>query len=371
VYKELSFIKPQELYPAQSGQPTGQLLDVRAPIEVERGAMPYSIFEPILTNEERHQVGICYKEKGQQAAIDLGYALTEPYLESRIVSWKKICEASPTAVACWRGGLRSKLTTEFIGRSDVLRIEGGYKALRNYVMGRLEPVVNKKQIVVLTGLTGSGKTELLRDQVSGFRGQKKPFDRNPKPETRNLEILDLEAEAQHRGSAFGKLGTQPSQATFENHLATKLLLSPHKTILLEDESKSIGRVWIPDVLFTAMCNAPIIVLDISLEERIQNIFEEYVKEATLSYGLEAIKQKLETNLLRLYQKLGWNTTSACVDSLHRAEDNWLEPSAHCHWIKTLLTQYYDPLYKKSLLRYERPVLFQGSREECLGFIEKQ
>jgi tRNA 2-selenouridine synthase len=359
----MALITPENLYPAGAGLPSFQLLDVRAPIEIERGAMPYSAFEPILTNEERHKVGICYKEKGQQAAIELGYALTEAHMPQRIESWRKICKTAPTAVTCWRGGLRSKLTTEFIGRSDIPRIEGGYKALRNFVMRNLEPVVAKKQFVVLTGLTGSGKTKLLRGRLEG-QGLNHPLTPSPQ----SLAVIDLEAEAHHRGSAFGKLGPQPSQATFENHLATKLLLSPHRIVLLEDESRAIGGVWIPEVLFHAMGNAPLIILEVPLEDRIQNIFDEYVKDPTILYGLEATKQKLEANLLKLYQKLGWNTTSACVENLHRAETNWLEPSAHCLWIKTLLTQYYDPLYKKSLLRHQRVVLFRGSREECLAYI---
>ncbi len=353
----MAAIKPQELYIANSSWPNFQLLDVRAPIEVERGAMPYSVFEPILNNEERHQVGLCYREKGQEAAITLGYELTAPYMPKRIESWRKTCEAAPTAIACWRGGLRSKLATEFIAGSNVTRIEGGYKALRNYVMKQLETTVDHKDFFILTGLTGSGKTKLLRDARLDH--------------SQTLGILDLEAEANHRGSAFGKQGQQPSQATFENGLATKLLLSPYKHILLEDESRSIGRVWIPEILLQKMCEAPVIILDVALEERVQNIFLEYVQEPTLNQGLEITRQTLESNLLRLYQRLGWEKVKACVDGLDQAQESgtWNLASAHHYWITTLLTEYYDPVYKKAFGKYQRPSLFTGNFKECLDYID--
>ena len=225
-----------------------------------------------------------------------------------------------------------------------------------------------KKFIVLTGLTGSGKTKLLRFQVSGFSSQ--GFYRNPKPETRNLGVLDLEAEANHRGSAFGKQGQQPSQATFENSLATKLLLSPYSSILLEDESRSIGRVWIPEILLEKMCEAPVIVLDVALEERVQNIFTEYVLEPTQQQGLEVTRQNLESNILRLYQRLGWEKVKACVDSLDQAQESeWLEASAHSFWIAILLTEYYDPVYKKAFGKYQRPIQFSGNFRECLDYIQ--
>ena len=146
--------------------------------------------------------------------------LTAPHMPKRIESWRKTCQAAPTAIACWRGGLRSKLAAEFIASLNVPRVEGGYKALRNYVMTQLQITLGHKDFFILTGLTGSGKTKLLRDTK---------FNPN-----QTLDILDLEAEANHRGSAFGKQGFQPSQATFENSLATKLLLSPSKTIVLKN-----------------------------------------------------------------------------------------------------------------------------------------
>ncbi len=357
----MTVVTPSDLYVAGTKKALFQLLDVRAPLEVEHGAMPGSLFEPILTNQERHAVGLCYREKGQQAAIELGYALTAPYLPGRIEAWRKACEAAPSAVMCWRGGLRSKLACEFIARNDVPRIEGGYKALRKFVMSQLEPSLEKKQVIVLTGLTGSGKTKLLRHLHA---------QRHLNVPRQDLGILDLEAEAHHRGSAFGKLDTQPSQATFENSLATQVLLGAENELILEDESRAIGHLRLPNTLYKAMSRAPAIILEASLDERVQHIFDEYVKAKTQQQSQEETHRNLETNILKLYKRLGWKTVKACLDSLDQAKQSglWLEPTAHHLWISTLLDEYYDPLYKKALRQNERPVLFAGNYQSCLNYL---
>ncbi|MCA9838763.1 MAG: tRNA 2-selenouridine(34) synthase MnmH [Trueperaceae bacterium] len=348
-------VQPSEIFVAGDGKASYQLLDVRAPIEVERGALPNSVFEPILTNEERHEVGLCYRHKGQQAAIELGYELTTPYLPERIAAWRKACETAPSAVMCWRGGLRSKLTCEFIARGDVPRVAGGYKALRNYLLSQLEPRLKTKQVSVLTGLTGSGKTNLLRE----LRGQ-----------SSQLDILDLEAEAHHRGSAFGKLDAQPSQASFENSIAVQILLSGQNRLIIEDESRGIGRLRLPGALYKAMSFAPLIRLEASLKERMNHIFDEYVRSSTESRGQVKTQQHLESGILKLYQRLGWKTVKLCLESLEEARQSgkWLEPSAHYVWIAILLNEYYDPLYQKAMKQNDRPVLFSGTYQQCLEYL---
>jgi tRNA 2-selenouridine synthase len=363
-------LKPFDLYPVNAEKPAFTLLDVRAPVEVARGALPFSVYEPILTNEERHQVGIRYKEDGQQAAIDLGFDITRPFLEARIRRWLEVCQASPTAVMCWRGGLRSKLAHEFIDLPTVARLEGGYKALRNYLMETLPHVLEHKQIVVLTGLTGAGKTEVLkgieRDEEKDFSP---PVSQTGTELTNNLQIVDLEKEACHKGSAFGNLGEQPSQQTFENGLAVQILLSPAKTVLLEDESYKIGKLFLPDPLWEKLKTAPLVVLESMKEERVQRIFDEYVREETTQHGLETTFEKLESNLLKLRPRLGGANTSECLKTLQAAkEGGWLEPSAHAPWIEVLLDDYYDPLYKKAIAKHERPALFRGSAEECKAWL---
>jgi tRNA 2-selenouridine synthase len=51
------------------------LIDVRAPIEFEKGAFMNAVNLPIMDDNDRHVVGIKYKEEGNAAATELGYDL--------------------------------------------------------------------------------------------------------------------------------------------------------------------------------------------------------------------------------------------------------------------------------------------------------
>ena len=347
-------IEPKDLYPRRSDAPAFRLLDVRAPVEVARGAMPYSVHEPILTDEERHEVGIRYKRAGQEAAVALGYDLTDAVMQGRVAAWRAVCEAGPTAVMCWRGGMRSKLAAQFIGREDVPRIRGGYKALRRYVMGELETSLTKKEAYVIGGMTGSGKTALLHD-VKKQGG---------------ILALDLEGEAKHRGSAFGSLlEPQSAQATFENSLATTLLLSSAKILLLEDESRNIGQRQLPEPLFRTIEQSPVILVEEGVSSRVRQIHRDYVLSLSDAHGIEVAKQYLQASLLKLRKRLSSEVVERGAQSLENASRRglWRDPAAHT-WIEPLLTEYYDPLYRKSLNSMNRPVIFRGGREECKTWI---
>ena len=349
-------IRPDELYPEGASVPTRALIDVRAPVEVSRGSMPGSHPLPLMSDEERHAVGIRYKEAGQEAAIALGYELAGPRLPERIDAWRRVCDAGPTAVACWRGGLRSELTLSFIGRADVARVEGGYKALRRHVVGALPRSLGRKRLVVLTGLTGSGKTRLLR-RLAGAGS--------------DLQVLDLEGEARHRGSAFGaESAPQPSQQSFENALATQLLLSPAPRLVVEDESRYVGRRTLPDELMSAMRSAPLVALETPMAERVTNIVEEYVLESGRRYGTSAARERLEGDTLRIRKRLGGGRTDAVVEALRGAERTgvWFEPEAHHAWVQTLLEHYYDRLYRKAIGRHGRPVVFRGDAAAVADYL---
>lgn len=312
--------------------------------------MPFAAYGPILTDEERHEVGIRYKQEGQEEAVALGYDLTDAVMAERVAGWRAVCEAGPTAVMCWRGGMRSKLATEFIAR-DVLRVEGGYKALRNYVMGQLETSLASKETYVIGGMTGSGKTALLNEV--------------DKP---GVLALDLEGEAKHRGSAFGSLlKPQSAQATFENSLAVKLLLSSAAVLLLEDESRNIGHRQLPEPIFRAIERSPVILVEESVKSRVRQIHQDYVLSLSDAHGVEVAKRYLQESLLRLRKRLSSEVVERGAASLEAARGAWRDPAAHT-WIAPLLTKYYDPLYRKGLKSMNRPVAFRGSREECKTWI---
>ena len=350
-----ALLQPHELYPEGGGASPFTLLDVRAPVEYARGAMPFSVNEPILANSERHLVGVRYREAGQAAAVALGHELTDEVMPERVARWRAVCEAGPTAVTCWRGGLRSELATEFIGLRNVRRVAGGYKALRAHVTNASEHLIPTLPTLVIAGLTGTGKTDLLKD-VARARV--------------DALALDLEAEANHRGSAFGGLGPQPSQATFENSLGAKLALSKARWLVLEDESRNVGERQVPDALFYAVETSPLVLVEEPLEERTKNIHRDYVLRPSELEGIEQVRASLASRLLRLKKRLGGPATARGVAALNEAARSgaWGEPEAHRAWIAPLLTDYYDPLYRKSLDRMNRRVLFRGAREECTAWL---
>ena len=348
-------LSPTDLYPVGAGCPAYTLLDVRAPVEAAAGALPGAVLQPILSDEERHLIGLRYQEAGQEAAIKLGYALTEPHLPGRIEAWREVAAQGPTAVTCWRGGLRSKLTTEFIGDDRVARVEGGYKAVRAYLMGQLEPSLERYEPVVIGGLTGSGKTALLK------RLQGVP----------DLQVLDLEHEARHRGSAFGRLAEpQPAQATFENSVAAQLLLGRGQRLVLEDESRTIGRIELPDPLHEVVQTSPVVLVEEPLDNRVARIHQDYVLSLSRTLGVAATRHYLSGSLLRLKKRLSGAVTDAALESLADAErsGNWSQVDAHRGWITPLLELYYDPLYRKGLAKSGRPVVFTGDLEACHAWL---
>lgn len=351
-------VSPRALFPDGAGTPARQLIDARAPIEVARGALPFAHALPLMTDEERRQVGIRYKEGGPDAAVALGYELVGPDLERRTEAWRTVANRGPTAVTCWRGGMRSKLVVEFIGRDDVARVDGGYKALRADLLERLPRALARKRLVVLTGLTGSGKTRLLRAL----------------PASGDLQVLDLEGEARHRGSAFGAIDEpQPSQQTFENAVAAQVILSPAQRLVVEDESRYVGRRTLPGPLLAAMRAAPVVVLEASLAARVSYSYREYVQDATRRHGVAPTAERLLADTGRLRRRLGGQRTDEVltrIAALAADEEAWHDPEAHTGWITTLLEEYYDVLYRKALAKHGRPVAFRGDEEDVRAWLTR-
>ncbi len=346
-------LTPEHVYPAGAGAPPLALIDVRSPVEVARGALPGAHALPLMTDEERHLVGLRYTEAGQEAAIALGYELAGPHLPARAAAWRAIADAGPTAVTCWRGGLRSALAVRHLGRPGVEAVAGGYKALRRHLMGGLRQAVESKRVVVLGGLTGSGKTEALR-----------ALDGVP-----DLLALDLEALARHRGSAFGSEDDpQPAQATFENAVAAAVVLSSAARIVAEDESRFVGRRTVPDALWTAMRAAPVVWLEAPIQERVRRVFEGYVRAPAERHGVSAARRRLEGDVRRVRKRLGGRRCDAVLGALEVAADAWFDPDAHAGWIATLLEDYYDKLYLRAFTASDRARAFTGGAGEVTAFL---
>jgi tRNA 2-selenouridine synthase len=319
------------------------LIDVRSPIEFADGEIPYSVNLPIMIDEERAAVGTTYKEKGQAAAIELGHKLvSEKIKEQRIDAWIEFLGKNPSAqIFCFRGGLRSQIACQWITEAGIERkpIEGGYKRLRNFFLSWMNegPL---PQFIRLAGPTGSGKTEFLQ----------------------TLRNIDLEKLANHRGSSFGSLGKQPTQITFENNLALDFFRFSGKTVLIEDESATIGKIVLPKRLFVHLRRAPMVVLDVDKDERIGHIFETYVKQNPRDFFLQGLERIQKSLGGVVYQKI----RRAMEDAFETQERE-----GHAVWIGQLLDHYYDPMYFRAIEKQKDLIEFRGNKTLALAFLKQR
>jgi tRNA 2-selenouridine synthase len=326
------------------------LVDLRAPVEFARGAVPNAVNLPLLTDDERAAVGTCFKQRGQAAAIALGESLVSGAVRAgRIALWQSFVESHPDALLyCWRGGLRSERVQQWLAEAGhaVPRIAGGFKALRQTCLDALAHVSATQRIVVLAGRTGSGKTALLEQFANA---------------------VDLERLANHRGSAFGAAATaQPPPISFENALAVELLRrAAAPCILLEDESRTIGRIGLPDCLHAAMQRAPLVVLEVPRVERARHILGEYVT-APRAAGVDvvALRDRYLAAADRIARRLGGTRHATVRGAIVDAFGGGGE-SAHLRWIECLLEWYYDPMYDYQLQRKAGRVSVRGDRETVL------
>lgn len=346
------------------------ILDVRAPIEFREGAIPGSVNIPILSDSEREQVGTTYKKIGSEAAIQLGHQLVSGAVkEERVQKWIQFLSQHQTSVLmCFRGGLRSKTAQIWCLEKGLSRgrIEGGYKAFRQYLIDNLNEKSIRSSLTVIGGTTGAAKTWLLRD-LSPYRS-----------------ILDLELHALHRGSAFGAMGSyQPSQAQFENELSVQffqLFLQDFEKqrILIEDESRMIGSVVQPESLFENLRQSPLVMIEEPLSQRTENTYQEYILNSDLRlHDLEKgifVFQKYKKALQNISKKLGGLRYQEVLKDMEYSEKRFrdiLELDSNRIWIEKLLKWYYDPLYLSSLEKRNPKILFKGNRMEVFEFLKSR
>ncbi len=346
------------------------LIDTRAPVEYEKGAFKNSINLPLLTDKERELIGTTYKQKGNEAALRLGYELVSGEIkEKRVNSWVSFIKKHPnTHIYCWRGGQRSEIVQKWIYEASgivVPRLKGGYKAFRNYLIDRSIELAKAKDIVVIGGRTGSNKTGLVNSIPCA---------------------IDLEGIAKHRGSAFGRYAKeQPTQINFENNLAYAQIKHNHlgfEHLIIEDESRNIGRCFIPLDIFKEFVESKLIVLEVDIQTRVENIYNDYIlysyKEYEKAYfkGLTPFNwhDTMMHNFKRIQKRLGYERYQKYLQMFEDAWQIQLESgdaSKHKEWIEKLLIEYYDPMYDYQIKSKEQRVLFRGNKDEVLEFIAKE
>lgn len=324
-------------------------LDVRAPAEAARGTVPGAVNLPLLNDDERHRVGLTYKQQGHDAAVALGHELVSGDIRrAREQAWCRYADEHPAAwIYCWRGGQRSAIAQSWLEALGVSlpRVPGGFKALRHVCLDALARAPLHKRWIVLGGRTGSGKTELLHTLP---------------------HAIDLEGHARHRGSAFGAWDTpQPCPVSFENELAVALLRHDHETLVVEDESRIIGRLGLPEGWHAHMQTVPLAVLEIALERRVANIVREYVNEPLARGTAPAIlHERYAQSLARIRRRLGGARHQEVAALLDRGFDS----GDHGPWVERLLTWYYDPMYDHQLTGKAERVVVRGDETAVRDYL---
>jgi tRNA 2-selenouridine synthase len=236
------------------------VIDVRSEGEFTQGHIPSAVNIPILNNEERKVVGTAYKQQGPTHAVKEGVRLVGPRLSSILEQAEEVAQKREVLVHCWRGGMRSNNFCWLLERIGIKArpLQGGYKAYRAKA---LESFAGPLKLRVLSGSTGSGKTEILHEL-----------------KRQGEQVVCLETLANHKGSAFGGLGLgeQPTTEQFENNLFEEILqLDATKRIWIEDESIAIGKIFIPEPLWKNLRNSTIVRLEVPKEVRVQRLVQEY------------------------------------------------------------------------------------------------
>jgi tRNA 2-selenouridine synthase len=344
------------------------LLDVRAPVEFAKGAFPNATNIPLLDDQQRELIGKRYKHAGQDEAIRLGLKLaSDEVRDERLRAWRAFCEAHPEGyLYCFRGGLRSRTTQQWLREQGIEypRVLGGYKAMRRFLIDELEQSAAKVPLVCVSGLTGVGKTRVLK---------------------RTRHHVDFEGLANHRGSAFGRdaLDCQPSVIDWENRVSIEFLRHrqafPARALLVEDEGRRIGRIGIPDCLYEVMLRAPRAILTVDTETRIRLIGEDYIEHSWPQFAAaHGVTAKTEfssfvlDNLRRIQKRLGgdrYRQVHACFEQGLRTFFDSGDVSAFYPGIQILLEQYYDPMYLYQIKSKKPEILFEGPEAEFLQWAE--
>ena len=302
-----------------------EIIDVRSEGEFAEDHIPGAINLPVLNNAERERVGTIYKQVSSFDAKKIGAALVsanisrhiDSILQDRPRNWKPL-------VYCWRGGGRSGALAHVLAQIGwkVGQLDGGYKAYRRAIIEELPTLPAKFDWRVVCGMTGTGKSQLLRSL-----------------KTRGAQVLDLEELAAHRGSVLGNLpdAPQPAQKMFESRVWHALKhLSPERPVFVESESRKIGRLRVPPELIDAMWQSACVVIEAPIPVRVALLMDEYVHFLS------------DAKLL--------NTQLDCLRPLHGGEviDRWQDMARDNHWsglTEELLVKHYDPAYTRAIVNH--------------------
>lgn len=336
--------KQKSIREALENQIEVPIVDVRSEGEFAQGHIPEAISLPLFNNAERAEIGTLYKQRGQQPAILRGLEIVGPKMRTLAEAGLKFSRDGRVAVQCWRGGMRSASVAwlfENVGLT-VDTVVGGYKSYRRLC---LELFTSPWQLEVIGGKTGSRKTEILHDLAA-----------------KGLNVIDLEALANHRGSAFGAIPSsvqslggveaQPTQEHFENLLGYELLrCQTENTLFVEDESMLIGRLHIPQPFWLQMRVGKVVVVEWPLEKRIEHLLKTYKDP----------EEKLRTSLTSIRKRLGDDRYNRALAAL---------ADGHLDEVCRIALDYYDRAYAFGLSKRDPATLSVVSGEVAVDEILK-
>lgn len=353
-FKKISWDELQSQDP-QEEKAFPLIIDLRSEGEYALGHITGAKNLPLLSNEERHEVGYTYKNVGKQEAVELGLEIFAKKAQAFLRDFEKILnnqkhKPSQITLYCWRGGMRSNFVTLFIssfGYKNLRLLEGGYKNYRKSVLSTLSSELLQHEFLVLHGLTGSGKTEIIQELM----------------EENLVGCLDFEKLAKHRGSAFGDFNQKQSIATqqqFENDLYSSYLEQKHHKILLVEIESRLGQVNLHPKLRQKTISSPMLLISRDYEERINSL----VKEYTCNWSEETEILFLE-RLSLLKEKLSRETISKL--------EMWIKEKNFRLVTDTLLKDHYDKVYGKSIKKYAKQTLneynISSQKPELISYIK--
>ncbi len=305
-------------------------IDVRSESEHRESTIPQAVSAPLFNDEERARIGTVYKQESPQAAQALGLAIASAKLPILIERISAAAAGRTPVIFCWRGGMRSKAVATVIDLLGVeaLRLQGGYRAYRRYVVDHLEALAPEDvpRLIVLHGMTGVGKTMVLH--ILASRGE---------------PVLDLEAMAEHRGSVFGGIGLAvANQRQFDERLLLALEeVKGRPYAFVEAESKRIGRVSMPDFLFEAKLRGVNIELTAPSAVRVERTLLQYRLDDS-----EVFHEQVERAVRFIEKRFSPDLRKRAFASLAVRDYHTL--------IEMLLVEYYDPRYRHAMNAYEQP-----------------
>ncbi|MGB3405771.1 MAG: tRNA 2-selenouridine(34) synthase MnmH [Microcoleaceae cyanobacterium] len=312
----------QSLHPDEFLKTLGIILDVRSPGEYTQGHIPEAINFPLLSNEERAKVGICYKQQGRENAVELGFEIVGPKCANFITQAKQLAPDKTVRIYCWRGGMRSESVGWLLEKAgfNVTLLIGGYKGFRRWGKSLFKVPQN---MIILAGKTGTGKTDILTALAK--KGE---------------QVLDLEKLANHRGSSYGSLG-QPPQPTNEQFCNLMIIhwakLDRQKSVWIEAESKRIGICRIPQDIVEQMNDSPIVEIILSPQERVESLVKIY-GNATIEELIIATK--------RIKKRLGGVRAKQAIELIQQQD-----LASACQ----IILEYYDRTYTYHLEKQNVPI----------------